>query len=248
MIPRHVEEHVVPLPIPDEILLRVVDHPVRAHRSDQVDVSRAADARHGRSKRLSDLHRERPDASRRAVDQDLLAWPNLAFVSKTLQGGLPRHGHGRGLFKCEACRLRHEVPLFAGHVFGERSAAHAEDFIAGFEVRHVATDHCDGTRHVDAWDGAFGSAQARCQTDDGGYAAHEVPVEGVDGRRSNPDQDALIVDRWLLDLSELEYVRRAVTGLDDRFHEIRRPLVHRTPAGYLVLPWDHPGFHGGDVR
>src|SRR5437867_2598778 len=58
MSPCHVEEHVIPLPVTDEILAGVVHHSVRADRSDQVDVSRAADARHVRSKRLGDLHGE----------------------------------------------------------------------------------------------------------------------------------------------------------------------------------------------
>jgi hypothetical protein len=42
---------------------------IRADRSDHVDVPRAADPGHVRSERLRDLHGERPDAARRAVDQ-----------------------------------------------------------------------------------------------------------------------------------------------------------------------------------
>src|SRR5437879_924341 len=94
MSPCHVEDHIVPLPVLDEVLAGVVHHSVRADRSDQVDVSRAADARHIRSKRLGDLHGEGAHASRRAVDQDLLPRPNLALVSETLQGGLSGHGPG----------------------------------------------------------------------------------------------------------------------------------------------------------
>src|SRR2546426_12713663 len=131
MRPCQVEDHAIPLPVPIEILAVVTHPPVRPDRSDHVDVSRAADACHVRSKRLRDLHRESAHASRRTVDQDPLPRPNPAFVPEALHGGLAGHGYGRRLLEREAHRLRYEVPLFAGYVLSKGSGAHAEYLIAG---------------------------------------------------------------------------------------------------------------------
>ena len=73
-VSRQLEDEIVLLPAPGEVLLGVVDDVVRAERADQVHVPRAAHAGHLRSERLRDLHREGAHASRRAVDQDLLPW------------------------------------------------------------------------------------------------------------------------------------------------------------------------------
>ena len=149
------------MPVLDEVLPRVVDDPARPDRSDHVHVLRAAHPGHVRSEGLGDLDREGTHASRRAVDEDLLPGADMSLVSKALQGGLGRDGHRCGLFERDAGRLRHEVPLLAGHVLGEGPAAHAEDPIAGLKLLHVRADLFHLPCHIDARDRALGSAEAR---------------------------------------------------------------------------------------
>ena len=48
------------------------------------DIPAAAYAGHICAERLGDLHSERADTSRRAVNQDFLSWLNLSLVAKTL--------------------------------------------------------------------------------------------------------------------------------------------------------------------
>ena len=154
-----IEYQVVPLSTSREVLSRVVDHLVRAGRSDRVDVLRAADAGHVRSERLGDLYGERADASRRAVDEDLLPWSDLPLVAKSLQGGEPRHRYRRRLLEREVGRLRRELVLGSAHVLGEGAAALAEYFIARSKLRHVHADRLNVSCHVDAGDDPLRLAQ-----------------------------------------------------------------------------------------
>src|SRR5438270_159520 len=131
------------LPASGEVLLRVIDHLVRADRSDRLDVVRAADAGHVRAERLRDLHGERADAARRAVDEDALTRSELALVAKTLQRGEARHRDRRGLLEAEVDRLRRDVVRSRGHVLGEGAAALAVDRITGPKLRHVPADRLD---------------------------------------------------------------------------------------------------------
>src|SRR5207247_1227780 len=122
----------------------------------------------------------------------------------------------------------------AATVVATGGAAHADPLRAGAKPLRLPAARGGVPRHIDARDGARGSAQAGRQADDRRCAAHEVPVKGIDGSRSNPYQHAVVIDQRLLDVSEFEYIRRAVRGLDDRFHRVL-PRFGRTPEGYLVL-------------
>ena len=77
-----------------------------AHASESVltspgstSIRGAAHAGHFRSKRLGNLHGKGAHASRRAVDQDLLAGPDPSAVAKTLQRGEPRQAATAGARK-----------------------------------------------------------------------------------------------------------------------------------------------------
>jgi hypothetical protein len=67
------------------ILLGVINHAIRAKRSNEVHVSRTAHPRHISAEPLGDLYRERAHATRGTVDQDLLPGLNPALIAKTLQ-------------------------------------------------------------------------------------------------------------------------------------------------------------------
>src|SRR5207253_6033392 len=83
---RHVvEDEVVTLPRPREVLFGVIDDMVCAERPDQAYVSRARDAGHLRSERLRDLNREGSDATRGPDDQDLLPGFDLAATAQRLE-------------------------------------------------------------------------------------------------------------------------------------------------------------------
>ena len=100
-----VHDHVVARPALREVLPRVVDDVIRADGADHLDVPRAADAGHLGAERLGDLHGERPDAPRRAVDEHLLPRPDLAVVAKSLKRGAGGRGYGRGLLERQVARL-----------------------------------------------------------------------------------------------------------------------------------------------
>ena len=82
MVSDAIEKQVVTLPALGEILLGVINDPIRADGSDHVHIPRTAYAGHLCAERLGDLHRERTHASRRTVNQDLLARLNLSLVAQ----------------------------------------------------------------------------------------------------------------------------------------------------------------------
>ena len=84
MVANAVEHQVVLLSASGEVFFRVVDHAIRADELDQVHVLRAAHSGDVSAERFRNLHRECPDTSRRAVDQDLVAGPDATFVAQPL--------------------------------------------------------------------------------------------------------------------------------------------------------------------
>src|SRR5579872_5061942 len=95
---RHVvEDEVVAPTVLGEVLVRVVDDMVSPDGADHLHVLRAAHAGHLGAESLGDLHGKRPDAPRRAVDQNLLSWLYLALIAKKLEGGGCGHADRRGL-------------------------------------------------------------------------------------------------------------------------------------------------------
>ena len=84
MVPHQVENQVVTLPAPGEVLLGVINDVICADGADHLHISRTAYAGHISAERLGDLYTERTDTSRRAVNQDLLPRMNLSLVAKTL--------------------------------------------------------------------------------------------------------------------------------------------------------------------
>jgi len=141
---RHViEDKVVTLPTLGKVLLGIIDDLVCADRSDHVHVPRAADAGHVRAERLGDLHGERPHASRRTVDQDLLPWLDLALIANSLEGGECGHPNGRGLLEREVGRLERKVVLSSTRILGKGAFAPAEYLITWLKLLHVLADRLD---------------------------------------------------------------------------------------------------------
>jgi len=119
--------------------------------SDRTRSSRARDAGHIRSERLRDLHREGPDATRGAVDQDLLPGFDLAVIPQRLQGDVTRHRDGRRLLEGEVGRLGCERIFGDGRILGEGTAelpGRTEDLVARPKPRHGPADGLHLSRHI----------------------------------------------------------------------------------------------------
>jgi hypothetical protein len=92
MLARVVENEVVRLAAPREVVARVVDHVIGADRSDQVDVPWAAHAAHFGAESLGDLDGERADAPGCPIDQDLLTCLDVAVITNRLERNQAGHG------------------------------------------------------------------------------------------------------------------------------------------------------------
>src|SRR3989442_9449722 len=159
-----------------------------------------------------------PTPPRRSVDEHALDWSDLPLVAKPLEGGSSRDWHRGGLLEGEVGRLQYEALLSTAPVLGEGPPAHAEHLIAGSELRHVLADRLDLPGHVHARGAQLGPAQPFAHADEERRASRVVPVEGIDGSSADPDEHAVIADHRLVDVPELEVIRRAVLVLDDRLH------------------------------
>src|SRR3954469_2680823 len=226
-IPRTIENQVVSLGAPGEIVLGVIDDMVRANRSHEVHALRAAHTGHFRSERLGDLHCERANTARGTVDQDLLPRLNPAFIAKALQSGQPRHRYGRRLLEGEVGRLQGQSVLGSADIFGESAAGAAEYRIPGLEARNVPANRYDlsgqiGSRTGPLW---FSEPGHWAHDED---ATHEVTVNWIGSSGANPYQDFVVAGRRLFNVFTLQDVGRAVAAIDDGFHEASK-RSDRTP-------------------
>src|SRR3990170_1729230 len=205
MVPCHIEDQVIPLTLPGEVLPGVIYDPVCTDRSDHVHVPWATHPGHVRSERLGDLHGKRTHASRRAVDQDLLTRPNLSFVTQTLQSRDRRHRYRGGFLERQVGRLPDDSNVANGDILGKGPDAHAEDFIARLKLGHVSANRLDTTGQVPTQNRVLGSEQAvPHHAHDVRPASHEVPVPCVDGGRVNAYQHVVVLDDRLRDVLEFE--------------------------------------------
>src|SRR4051812_29642839 len=149
MVPDVVENDIVMLITPSEVLLRVVNHVIRAHRAGLLHVPCAADGGDLCAKRLCDLDREGTHASGGAVDQHLLSRANVSLVAKTLQSGEPRDSDRTGLLERDVSWLHDQCPFGGTCIFGDRSVSDAENFIARFKLSDVLTHGFDRARAID---------------------------------------------------------------------------------------------------
>lgn len=101
MVADQVEDDVVARPAAGDVLAGVIDDVVRAEGADELEVAPAAHPRHLGAERPGELDRERADPAGGTVDEDLLAWPDLADVAQPLQGGDSSHRDRGGLLEGE---------------------------------------------------------------------------------------------------------------------------------------------------
>src|SRR4029453_12569480 len=138
MVNHVVDNYVVAFRALGEILFGVINDVIGAERSNKIDIARATDAGHIRTKCLGNLHRERAHASGSAVDQDLLARLHICLVAHSLQCRHPRYIDRSCLLECQVGRFqRQRARRTRTNIFGKRAASSAEHFITGFKLRDV---------------------------------------------------------------------------------------------------------------
>src|SRR5215469_6440101 len=123
MVSDTVENCVIPLQLPGEILLRVIDNPIRTQGPNHVDIPSATDRGHVSAEPLRDLHRECAYSSRRAVDENLVSRLEVRFIAKTLQGRIGCHRYGSRLLKRCVGWLHGQLRLRGTRIFGECAVA-----------------------------------------------------------------------------------------------------------------------------
>src|SRR5258708_35891179 len=119
MVPDAIEDHVISLGAPGEIVGRVVHDMVAADGPNAVHIPRAAYTGHFSAERSSDPHRELAHTARRTVDPDLLPRLNLAFVAKALKSGQPRYRYGRRLLESKIGGLPGQTAFRSAGILGE---------------------------------------------------------------------------------------------------------------------------------
>src|SRR5882724_10088941 len=127
MVPNAVENQVVTPVTLGEILLSLISDLIRADGSDHFHIPRTAYAGDFRAERLSDLHSEGTDASRRTVNQGLLSRLDVPVVAKTLQCGESRYRYGGCLLEGHVIRLHDQCRPGSAHILGE-GALRGPDF------------------------------------------------------------------------------------------------------------------------
>src|SRR3954466_8605326 len=139
VVPDVIEDDIVTPIALSEVLFRVVNHVVRAHRSGLLQITRTADGGDLCAKRFGDLHRERAYASGGAVDQNLLPRRNVTVVAKTLQRGESGHSDGTRLLKRDVSGLRDQCPFRSTSILRDGSLRDTEDLITLFEFGDIFT-------------------------------------------------------------------------------------------------------------
>ena len=81
MVRNAVENQIVLFPALCEILSGIVHDAIRPDGSDHLNISRTAYADHLGAERFGNLHRERPHASRRTVNQNFHSRLRLPFLT-----------------------------------------------------------------------------------------------------------------------------------------------------------------------
>src|SRR5947207_1476121 len=182
MVRNVVENHVITLVTFGEILFGIINYMIRPERSDHFQISRATDAGYLGTEQFGDLDRERTDASRRAVDQDLLPRLDLSFIAQSLQRRDTRDVDRGCLLKRDVRRLERDGSICARtNIFGKGPVSATEYLITRFELGDVFANCFNRSGKINAESNVLGLAQPdpHC-AHDLGRAFDEVPVKWVD--------------------------------------------------------------------
>jgi hypothetical protein len=194
-------------------------------------MARAADGSDVGADGLRDLHGERADAARGAVDQDALAGAQLPHATEALQGGeagqreggcLARGGdggHGRQARRIDGDELC-ECP----------GRGLAVDTVADLMRGHRPADGDHFARETLAGNGVPRAPQAvSAAADEVGFPGKQVDVAAADCGGDDPDQHLAVPDRRHRQFGRGQAVRAAVPVGDGGTHRSRQGV--RSGAG-----------------
>ena len=142
----------------------------------------------------------------------------MSFVAKSLQCGERSDACAGRLLEGHDLRLGGQPRFRSAGELGKRAAAAAEDFVAGFESRHVPADRFDLAGHIRAEPGDLWMGQPGGQADEVRQASHQVPVRRVEGGRAHFHQYFVVLGSGLFDIRDLDDIRRPVSRIDSGFH------------------------------
>ena len=182
-----------------------------------------------RTERLCDLHRKRPDASRRAVDQDPGPRSDPAHVAHGDHRGQARHDRCCSLFEGESGGLLDEPGGWTRRELCERAPCgervgprRSEHLVAGLEVGHVLADGLHDPGDIGPPHRGRRLPEPKAQAEeDVGDSSHRDPVRGVHAGGPHPNQNVVVADRWSVDLLRLE-------------HPLRRPPYLSWTMAFIV--------------
>ena len=232
-----VDDRVVGLAAPGEVVLQVVDDVVGAEGSHELDVPGAADAGDMGAEVLGELHCGGAERARRAVDDDPA--PGSRVRQPQRRERLHRAiGHGRCLFEGEARRLERDRPTLAHadvlRVGAEVAGRAAEHHVADLELGHGAADGLDLAGQVDAERRPTRLPQPQRETPEHRRGGAGMGIGLRHGGRTHPDEDLVVLGRGAIDLRDPEHLRWPVAILDDGPHAsptVARRATTRRRAG-----------------
>ena len=167
-----------------------------------------------------------PHASGRADDEDVLAGLEPALVTQRLERGDGGDWDGGRLLEREVGRLGHNLVLSGEGIFGEGAGGNAEHLITRLQLGHALTDRLDAPRDIAARDADLGRAEPVAhRAHQVRLAGHEVPHARVEAGGDDPYEHFAITDDRLVDVLELQDIRRTVGLLDDCLHGAKISLL-----------------------
>lgn len=214
-----VEDHVVALRTPREVVLGVVDHVIGTERPHEVGISAAAHCGHFRSERGGNLHRERANPTGCPVDQDLLPCLELSAVTQRLQGGSSCQRHGGRLLEREVRRLERHPAVRRADVIGEACRFDLGiHLVTRAQPGHADADRFHLTGDVLPANNVPGRSQPKGQACNERAAGRVHPVGVIDGCRAHPDQHLTVRNLRPGNAFEVQCICVAIPVLHDRLH------------------------------
>src|SRR5947209_8068855 len=212
MIPVHSKNQIISLPILGEIFLCIVNDMVCPNRACHVHVPRAAHGSDFSPERFGNLHGERPHATRRAVNQNPLAWLNLSFIAKTLQGDECRLRDGCCFRKRYIGRFQDQSIFRNRDIFSKTAKTTLdcipEDLITRLKLCDVSANHCNPPRYVSSKDPVFWLEKPIAhQTHQERFRSQKMPVTRIDGCRMHFYQYFIVLGSRFCYLFELKNIR-----------------------------------------
>ena len=154
------ENEIVVLTASREIIVGVIDDVVCADQARRGHVGRTAYGGHFRAERFGNLNCKRADASRRAIDEDMLTGFDLSLIAQSLKGSDGSYGYGCRLLERQSGRLEREAIFDGAGILGKPAQTsfcegRTEYLVAGVKPRYVFADSFHPSGNIGAQDGVF---------------------------------------------------------------------------------------------